>query len=261
MPKRKTTEEFIADAIKVHGDKYVYDRVDYKNINEKVEIYCKVCKKYFKQSPREHLDGCGCPTCGRNRIKSKLYGVGINDLEEPISHNGKHFKFYKVWRAMMYRCYYKEFHKRERTYSECTVCEEWKYLSNFKKWFDENYIEGYELDKDILFEGNKEYSPLKCCFVPRELNFVVRNNVNLVGKKYYGIDKLSDGFRVSVCKRGKTKIIKGIESLEEAIKIYSDEKTKYAHELSEEYYNEGKINENIYNALKKYRYVYKWKKE
>lgn len=31
-------------------------------------------------------------------------------------------------------------------------------LRHLKKWFDENYIEGYELDKDILVEGNRIYS-------------------------------------------------------------------------------------------------------
>lgn len=29
--KPKTTEDFISDAIKVHGDEYTYDKVDYKN--------------------------------------------------------------------------------------------------------------------------------------------------------------------------------------------------------------------------------------
>ena len=49
----------------------------------------------------------------------------------------------------------------------CSVCEEWKHFSNFKKWFDENYIEGFDIDKDILIKGNKVYSPEACSFVPR----------------------------------------------------------------------------------------------
>ena len=34
MPRRKTREEFISDAIEVHGDKYDYSQVEY--INNKI---------------------------------------------------------------------------------------------------------------------------------------------------------------------------------------------------------------------------------
>ena len=38
--KRKTREEFIADARIVHGNKYDYSQVDYVNSNTKVGIIC-----------------------------------------------------------------------------------------------------------------------------------------------------------------------------------------------------------------------------
>lgn len=58
----KTTEEFIADAIRLHGDRYNYDKVDYKNSKEKVVI---VCPEHgdFETTPNEHLSGRGCPKC------------------------------------------------------------------------------------------------------------------------------------------------------------------------------------------------------
>lgn len=262
MPKRKTTEEFIQDAIKIHKDKYSYENVVYRNCTSKVEIYCNTCKKYFMQTPNEHLDGCGCPTCGRNKIKAKLYGVGINDLEEPISRNGKHFKFYLVWKAMMYRCYYKSFHKKEYTYSDCYVCDEWKYLSNFKMWFDKNYVEGYELDKDILVNGNKEYSPDKCCFVPKRINNLIKEKIKCIKSIHNGItNSKKDSFCVTIYKEYKKFIFKGIKTLEEAISIYNNEKTKYIHELAEEYYREQKINKSVYEALKKYRFIDENKRE
>ena len=58
-----TTEEFIERAIKVHGDKYDYSNVEYKNAFTPVEIICKV-HGVFKQKPNVHLNGHGCQLCG-----------------------------------------------------------------------------------------------------------------------------------------------------------------------------------------------------
>lgn len=252
MPKRKTTEEFIADAIKIHKDKYGYDRVDYKNFNEKVEIYCKVCTEYFKQTPREHLDGCGCPTCGRNRLKSKLYGVGINDLEEPISHNGKLFKFYVIWQAMLYRCYNKKFQEKEKTYIGCSVCDEWLHLSNFKRWFDENYVEGFELDKDFIGQGFKLYSPDTCCFVPKEINALTTNKKKNKSKFGTGVYKKGSSF-YSTMNKNKTNVFIGLFSNErDARNAYIAERRRYINEIADSYYSRGEINKRVYNAIRAY---------
>lgn len=62
--QRKTTEQFIEEAIDVHQDLYKYDKVNYTNAHTKVEIYCNKCEKYFFQVARTHLKGSGCQTCG-----------------------------------------------------------------------------------------------------------------------------------------------------------------------------------------------------
>lgn len=60
--KKKTTEEFISDAIKVHGEKYIYDEVEYVNNKTKVAIICKKHGKFYQQ-PIAHLHGQGCKKC------------------------------------------------------------------------------------------------------------------------------------------------------------------------------------------------------
>jgi hypothetical protein len=62
MPKRKTKEEFIDNAKKVHGEKYDYSKVEYANNKTKVII---ICPKHgeFPQIPKSHLKGRGCPSC------------------------------------------------------------------------------------------------------------------------------------------------------------------------------------------------------
>lgn len=68
---------------------------------------------------------------------------------------------------MLERCY-KE--NPSNAYKDCYVCDEWHLLSNFRNFFDDNYIPGFNLDKDFLFPGNRVYSPETCIFIPREIN-------------------------------------------------------------------------------------------
>lgn len=59
-----TRDEFISKAIKVHGDKYNYDKVVYKNNRTDVVIVCPIHGE-FTQRPSNHLIGRGCPECGK----------------------------------------------------------------------------------------------------------------------------------------------------------------------------------------------------
>ena len=65
----KTTEEFIEKAKIVHGGKYDYSNVEYKNVNKKICITCPT-HGYFWQKPSNHLNGQGCPCCYGNLRKT-----------------------------------------------------------------------------------------------------------------------------------------------------------------------------------------------
>jgi len=59
----KTTEEFIQDAKKIHGDKYDYSQINYINGRTKVKIICKI-HGIFLQVPNDHLiSKAQCPSC------------------------------------------------------------------------------------------------------------------------------------------------------------------------------------------------------
>lgn len=60
--KTKTTEDFIKGAKKVHGDKYDYSLVEYKNCKNKIKIICPIHGE-FEQRASSHLNGCGCKKC------------------------------------------------------------------------------------------------------------------------------------------------------------------------------------------------------
>ena len=88
--KRKTTEQFIADARKVHGDKYDYSKVEY--INNKVEV-CIICPKHgeFFQRPDRHLTSDGCRKCGYDEVANKCKKNTDNFIERAKKiHGGKY---------------------------------------------------------------------------------------------------------------------------------------------------------------------------
>lgn len=66
---KKTTEQYIIDARKIHGDQFDYSKIEYKGVNHKIALKCKI-HGLFKQSPSSHLSGVGCPSCGLDTIGS-----------------------------------------------------------------------------------------------------------------------------------------------------------------------------------------------
>ncbi len=46
----------------LHGDRYDYSLVNYRNNREKIKIICKI-HGVFEQTPGSHLNGNGCPVC------------------------------------------------------------------------------------------------------------------------------------------------------------------------------------------------------
>jgi len=118
-------------------------------------------------------------------VKTKLvFGVGINDADyvtrkwETIRYvNGVRKRrlvwtcpYYQVWKEMLRRCYSTEFKDTHPTYVGCSVSEEWLTFSVFKMWMEAQDFEGMQLDKDLLFEGNKIYSAETCVFVSGIVN-------------------------------------------------------------------------------------------
>ena len=67
---KKTTEQFIEEAKKIHGDKYDYSLVDYKGGKKNVKIICNTCHNIFEQQASHHLKGCGCAVCANVRTLS-----------------------------------------------------------------------------------------------------------------------------------------------------------------------------------------------
>lgn len=67
MAKRLTTEQFIKNATLVHGNRYIYNKVDYVNCDFNVIITCRIHGD-FHQTPYSHVNSkSGCVLCGNIR--------------------------------------------------------------------------------------------------------------------------------------------------------------------------------------------------
>jgi hypothetical protein len=104
-----------------------------------------------------------------------VHGVGffgVGSYTAFTTSNKKSTKQYKTWICMLERCYSKKLHDKHPTYIGCSVHADWHNYQVFAKWFDENYIDGFQLDKDIKIDGNKIYSPSTCLFVCAKDNMI-----------------------------------------------------------------------------------------
>jgi very-short-patch-repair endonuclease len=69
----RDTKKFIEESKKIHGNRYLYDKVNYFATNKKVIITCpKNNHGDFKQEPRLHLKNVGCPVCKISKGEKKV---------------------------------------------------------------------------------------------------------------------------------------------------------------------------------------------
>lgn len=78
---RLTKEQFIQKAKSIHGDKYDYSNIEYKNYETKIQITCST-HGIFYQKPGNHLNGSGCPKCkfDLNRLTLKEFISKANKI-------------------------------------------------------------------------------------------------------------------------------------------------------------------------------------
>lgn len=98
-------EYFIARAIEIHGNKYGYDKIDYKRRLDKVCIICPVHGEFW-QTPMNHINGFGCEECGyengvgkynkKNAERNREYWESISANVYVFKFFNKNEEFYKI---------------------------------------------------------------------------------------------------------------------------------------------------------------------
>lgn len=136
----------------------------------------------------------------KTRKSGKLVcGWGINDVDYTVINRSetvggkkkiKYCPYYSRWLGMITRCFNPKCHKRQPTYKDCTICEDWKYFSNFIKWVDEQPNKDWincQPDKDLLVQGNKHYSPETVVFVSKRVNSFITDRNKHRGQYMLGV--------------------------------------------------------------------------
>lgn len=192
----------------------------------------------------------------------RFYNVGyLGEGKYKVSENGKNTRVYDTWKAMLQRCYSEKEHERHPTYIGCEVYEGWHNFQNFAKWYKDNYYEvGNEkmcLDKDILFKGNKIYSPDTCIFVPETINKLFIKNDKNRGESVIGATLCKNGKYQAQCNiinpetgKSKQEYLGLYDSQEKAFQVYKYHKERNVKEVAD--YYKIHIPQKLYDAMYNY---------
>lgn len=141
--RNKSNEEFIEEVRKIHGNKYDYSLVDYRNVSSKVKI---ICPKHglFEQCAGSHLQGHGCPYCkeskGEKFIADFLTKNNINFKREFI------FENCKDKRGLPFDFYLKDYN----------ICIEYDGIQHFENKFGTlDYIKRHDKIKNEFCQDNR----------------------------------------------------------------------------------------------------------
>ena len=113
------------------------------------------------------------------------------------------------------------------------------------------------MDKDILYTGNKIYSPQTCIFVPQSINILFIKSDKIRGDYPIGViyNKRDDVFESWINKYSNDNKKKQIylgryNTSKEAFQVYKIEKEKYIKQIADEY--------KPYIPQKLYEAMYRW---
>lgn len=167
----------------------------------------------------------------RNPRNTLVRGHGINDSPFVVSQTEEKGRrsfhpAYATWDNLLYRSFSPAYKEKKKTYAKVTCCKEWLTFTTFAKWFKNNYIEGYHLDKDLLTKDNKLYSPDTCIFIPQEINNFI---ITPIDHTYpIGVSLKNARFQATISQNSRKKFLGYFNTPEEAHRAWQKAKLKQA---------------------------------
>lgn len=175
----------------------------------------------------------------KNPFNPTVYGVGyMGQGRYSLKIEGVGREAYDVWTGMLRRCYCPKAHQNKyKSYKDCSVNTIWHNFQNFADWFYNHPLRkaGWHLDKDLMVQGNREYGPLRCTFIPPELNSVTVVNKARRGELPIGVVKVdTNRYVASLKKYGErsANIVARSSNIMECFLGYKKAKEEYMSELA-----------------------------
>ena len=175
---------------KFHMHKTGYVHYTLSGVDKKIETYTdKLVAEHFLENADElkilwHIDRDKDNCFYRNLVlvdDKEYYHLRCGNLHiEELGRQQEYIPYitlksntaYSIWNGIYKRCYIDK--------NGSFMCDFWRYdKDSFAEWWSSEYYEcdgeSMAVDKDLLFPGNKEYAPDKCCIIPQTLNTMLSN--------------------------------------------------------------------------------------
>lgn len=254
---KKSTAQLLRKGGIIDPSYYVKEGEVYKNSNGTEFIVLEY--KNARNVDIQFLDDFGYKTTTkalyvksgivRNPYDKTLLGIGFLG-EDPLDSCVKNRKkCMSLWRSMLTRCYTEEY--KNLTYAECAASDNFLNFKFFGEWANDQIgflNEGWQLDKDIIFRGNKLYSENTCAFVPAEINTLVISCKSRRGKYPIGVTKHTHNtYSAQLSRENGPKFLGCFKTPEEAFYRYKEAKEDYIKYVANKWL--GKIDIRVYNSL------------
>lgn len=193
-----------------------------------------------------------------SKVKDKLAPCvkGVGAIGDGKYRKVSHKNAYTKWTDMLCRCYSEQSLARSPAYIGVTVCDEWLNFQNFAQWYTDNVIEGYEIDKDFMRNGNKVYSPSTCCFIP-----VVLNNLLRLPRSngMAGVKKLNSGMFCAVASlSGKRLSLGTYDTEQQAHAAWKHKKVDHLYDIMSNYHLAHRVIDEIHDIVERLESDEEW---
>ncbi len=197
----------------------------------------------------------------KNPYHPTVHGIGIIGTKYPRQENFKNTKEYEIWKSVLCRCYDDKTKNKQPAYNNVECCKEWLNFENFYEWIhtQPNFNkwkngERWAIDKDILFKGNKIYSPKTCCLVPQNVNCLFLKREAERGKYPIGV-RYRDGRFLAVCRNpflDKAVELGYYSTPEKAFQAYKVYKEDIIKKMAQIEFDKRNITRQCYEAMMNY---------
>ena len=228
--------------------------IEYNGVND-VVIEFQDEYRFIARTQWKHFENGNI----KNPYYSEVLNIGKIGAKYPSKKDNKHLKEYIVWRHMLERCFDLNYKNKYPSYKHVTCCDEWLLYENFYEWLHKQpnfnkWLNGnrWAVDKDILYKGNKLYSPETCLLVPQNINSLFTKRNLCRGNLPIGVQEHSNKYRAYLSVFGKHINFPVRESIDEAFSDYKKHKENMIKHIAKTEFDNGNITKECFDAMVAY---------